>query len=176
MMRASISALCAIGMLAGIACHHGAANGDAYGAVAGDTTVLGIVRVSGSDPGTQVELRPADNGRGIAVTGALRGEIGSLSGVAISATGQPVPNQMPSPAMAIDVRFYEVVSVGDTPARGGMLTRNGTTLWLAGAHDTLELAEPVPARLSSLVGRRVYVAGTIENHRMIVQAFGAITQ
>jgi len=134
------------------------------------------VRISGSDPGTQVELRPADNSRGVAVAGTLRGEIGSLSGVTISATGQPVPNQMPAPARAVDVRFYDIVSVGDTPARGGMLIRNGAALWLAGLRDTMEIAEPVPVRLSSLVGRRVYVAGTIENHKMVIQAFGTIGQ
>ena len=171
-------ALCAIGMFAGVACHHGgtARSNDAYAAVAGDTTVRGIVRTSGSEPATQVELRPPDNSRGVAVLGILRAEIESLTGVTISATGQPVPNQMPSPARAIDVRYYEVVSVGDTPARGGTLMRTGTALRVAGARDTVELAEPVPERLTTLVGRRVYVAGTIENRRMVVQAFGAVGQ
>lgn len=141
---------------------------------AADTTIRGVVRNVSTQPVAQVVVRPDDAGPGVAVTGTLRGEIGSLDGVEIVGHGAVTANQPPSPPRAVNVASFQVVSVGGTPAYDGTLQRRDGGLWLAGVRDTIQLAQPVPESLSALVGRRVYVAGMLSNALLRVQAFGAV--
>lgn len=139
-----------------------------------DTTVRAIVRVVGADPMTQVVLRSADTGAGVGVVGARRLELASLSGVEIEATGPTVANQPPIPPRAVDVREYEVVAVGETPARSGILRRHGGAYWLIGRHDSVELATPISEGLAAAAGQRVYVGGVVEGGKLHEQLFGRI--
>jgi hypothetical protein len=146
------------------------------GVASADTTVRGVVRIVGSEPLTTVVLRLNDEGPGIAIVGSLSAEIGSLSGVEVAARGAAVDHHPPTPPRAVDVRSYDVVAVGDLPARSGRVAIHSEALWLVGVRDSVELAPPVPEPLRSLAGHRVYVAGPLERGRLHVQAFGAIKE
>jgi hypothetical protein len=138
-----------------------------------DTTVRGIVQTLGAVPSAQVVLRSSNSGS-VAVTGALLGEIATLEGVEVSVTGPAIANNPPSPPRAVDARSYDIVAVGGTPARAGVLTRRGETMWLAGARDTVELQSPTPPNLAVMIGSRVYLVGNVINGKLRVEAYGAV--
>jgi len=132
------------------------------------------VRSTSAQPVPQIVVRPGDTGPGVAVAGPLREDMGSLDGVEVEARGVAQANQPPTPPRAVNVTSYRVVSVDGLVAHDGTLSRRNDGMWVIGARDTVQLAEPVPGALAALVGRRVYVAGPIQNGRVAVQAFGAV--
>jgi len=163
-------------LLAALACGHSGAGAPAPRTATLDTMVRGVVRVVGADPFPQVVLRPDDRGAGVGVMGALRAEIGSMDGVEIEARGPAVPNSPPIPPRAVNVREYDVVAIGGTPARSGVLTRHGGAYWLVGSRDSVELATPISEGLSAAVGHRVYVGGILESGKLREQLYGTIVQ
>lgn len=152
-MRGAAAALVAV---AAAACggNH-APRGDAplpaagSGAGAATDSVRGVVRVTGADPLTRVELRTAA-GEGMTVRGAeaLRG-----------AAGLEVVIHGARTAAAIEATSFRVVALDGTPAADGRLVLEGDAAVLVTAAGERLRYPAAPAALRALAGRHVWVAG-----------------
>lgn len=131
-------------------------------------SMVGTVRIVGSDPLSQVVLDRWEDGQ-LAVLGDLRDEIGGLSGAVLRVAGQVADNVQPTPDRAIRATAYEVLSVQGRHPYVGVLQREGDALTLLGLR-----LEAGGASLASLQGRRVWVIGTIEQGTLRVEAYGLI--
>ena len=135
----------------------------------GDTVVRGVVAVVGGDPLPQVVVSTGSGGREVAVIGALRAELGALSGAEVEARGRSVPNPLGAPPLAVDVGSYEIVSIGGERPIVGTLEARGDDVWLGGRR----LLAP-PPELRSAVARKVWVVGRTTPEGVTVQSFGVI--
>lgn len=138
----------------------------------GDTTVEGTVTSVGADPFAQIVLATASGDVG--VQGALAGEIAALQGAVVRIWGPAAANQPPVPTRAVDVRGYDVVSVGGEPVYVGELVRRGEEVWLVG-RDRMQLAA-VPTALASRVGAKVWLGGMRRGNTFEIRLFGIIRE
>ena len=141
-----------------------------------DTSIEGIVQVVGNDPSPQVVLSVGEGTATaqIALVGDLRGELGILSGVAVTILGDSVANPHGMPAHAINVREYDVVSVNSAPAYLGVLMNRDGVWWLD-REEPLRLSL-LPADLEGRVGAKVWVAGPVDGDELRVQSYGIVRE
>lgn len=135
----------------------------------GDTVVRGVVAVVGADPVPQVVVAVGPGGREVAVIGALRAELGALSGAEVEVRGRSVPNPLGEPPLAVDVGSYEIVLIGGERPIVGTLEARGDDVWLAGRRLLV-----LPPELRNAVGRKVWVVGRVTREGVTVQSFGVI--
>jgi len=136
----------------------------------GDSMVTGTVRETGAMPLAQIVIQPAETP--VAVHGDLRDEIGNLIGAEVRVWGPVVDNQPPPPPRAIDVRGYEVLSVGGSAPIVGNLIEEGGRLFLVSG-TRVELAT-IPDALRSHIGAKVWIVGVRQGETVSVQSFGVI--
>ena len=137
---------------------------------AATSTVVGTVTNLGSDPLSQVVVRP-DSGVPVAIVGRLREEIRQLVGLTVRVTGAHVRGQPPV-ASAVDVRDYTILSLNGTPVHVGTLQSRSGKLYLDGT-ESLVLVAP-SEELTQVVGSIVWIAGQVDGRSLRVEAYGVI--
>ncbi len=159
-----------------LACSSGYQGSDASPAQAGESTVVGVVRMVGNDPFAQpvVEVREGEDRRQIAVLGTWKEEIGRLSGAEIEVTGRMSANPSGMPADAITAEQYRVVAINGERAYVGVLTLRDGTMWLDG--DTEMRLAVIPPGLRGKAGAKVWVTGQVGDGTIRVQSHGVIRE
>jgi hypothetical protein len=149
-------------------------NADTVGAT--DIPIQGVVRIVGNDPSPQVVLSVVEGASTaqIALVGDLRDELGRLSGVEVAVDGDSVANPQGMPARAIDVRYYDVLSVNSEPAYLGIL-ENRDGVWWLDREESLRLAA-LPSDLEARDGAKVWIAGPLEGDELRVQSYGIVRE
>lgn len=141
-----------------------------------DTTATGVVRVVGADPITQIVLMPdtSKRARPVALHGALDDELDHLQGAMLQVWGRVVPNEPPSPALAIDVTRYRIVAINGVRPLVGVLRVGPNGVQLVG-DSTMTIQSP-SAGLLSLQGAKLWVIGRTQSGRLVVESYGVIRQ
>lgn len=168
-----IARMLALGAVAGLAgCKPSPQMDQAAAAPTSDTvTVVGIVRVVGADPITQLVVQ-AEGGDATALVGPLQSELHQTVGLEVRITGVAADPSPPS-RRALDVRSYETVAMNGTPAHTGIIERSGDALRLATTSRPWTLVNP-PDELRQSVGAKVWVAGESSGETLRVSAYGII--
>ena len=137
-----------------------------------DTTVQGIIAVTGADPFSQVVVKPSGTGmRDVAVVGALRSELGALAGAQVRVRGRAVNNGQPVPPRAVEATGYEIVAIAGAKPVVGTLVARDDALWVDG-----QRLAGVPAELRQAVGAKVWVVGRGANGELLVLGYGIIVR
>lgn len=147
----------------------GARSGDAA-SPSQEVELRGRVVNSGTDRFTfttlDVQGAPATR-----LTGTLRDELRTLSGAEVMVRGAIDSS---GPGRALEVREYEVLSIGGKRPHVGRVLLRGDELWLA-ASDTLRLIPALDA-LRERVGAKIWVVGTSEagGTELRIESYGVI--
>ena len=141
--------------------------GEAPG-LAGDT-VQGTVSVIGAEPLASVAIQ--SDGRTTTVEGALRDEIGRLSGARVRIWGSVAPARAAADG-AIHATGYEILEVAGERPFVGVLQVRGPDLWLVGATE-LRLLNP-PVELTERTGAKVWVTGTADGRELQLASYGVL--
>jgi hypothetical protein len=156
-------------LLAGLACSRAGNTEDAAASPAREAAYRGKVVVTGSEPGTSVQLIGSD--RNLELVGSLEPELRRLAGAGLVARGALEGKR---PLQRLEVRDYEITDIdGEVPSTGILRLRDGEA-WLAG-EDTVKLVG-VPERLQSSDGAKVWIVGPRSGMELQVQSFGIINQ
>jgi hypothetical protein len=166
--RLALGAVCAV-----VACARGGARSDSAAAAAAPTvmTVIGVVRVVGADPLTQLVIQGADGGPPTAIVGPLEAELRQAVGVEVRVTG-PAADPAPPSRAAVQAQSYEAIALNGVPAYVGTIERSGDGLNLVGARRWL-LLNP-PAELRESVGAKAWVAGETSAGGLRVSGYGIL--
>lgn len=139
-----------------------------------DTVVSGQVSAVGAAPLSQIVVRAGTAGPGVAVRGPRRAELARLVGAEVRVWGPAGANQPPVPPRAIEVRGYEILSIGGArPVVGTLLVRNGE-IWLAG-RDTLRVSD-APIELRAHEGATVWIVGLVEGGTLRLELYGILRE
>lgn len=128
--------------------------------------------VNGGTERSPVTSLVADDGSATRLGGALLDELRALSGAQLLVRGVMGSS---SSERSIDVREYEVLSIGGQRPHVGIVIERGGEIWLASS-DTLRLVPPLDA-LRQHVGAKVWVVGSRDSAsgELRVQSYGVIS-
>ena len=139
---------------------------------AGDTVaVVGVVRVVGADPLTQLVVQ-REGGEATAIVGPLLTELHQTVGLEVRIVGVTA-DAVPPVRHALSVHAYEALALNGAPVHTGLLQQAGDALYLMGAKERWMLVNP-PEGLRAALGAKVWVAGEASDGALPVFAYGIL--
>lgn len=130
-------------------------------------SLVGVVAVSGSVPGTMVTFRPSGGGRALLLTGPEATALGNISGAEVWVKGSRAD------VRRLQVARFGVLSVDGVAAVDGTLTRDGANYVLVTAEGRRHPIAKLPSALRDKVGARVWLSGPLDRDP---NAFGLISE
>lgn len=142
-------------------------------------TLKGDVAIVGSEPLTEVVLRPEDGGVEVVLRGGLVSELRRVAGARIEAVGRDAgpaaargANAAPG-ARVLEVGSFSVTSVNGVPAHDGILVFVGDVAYLESPGGVRTAIRYLPSALRGHEGARVWLSGRLDGG---IEAFGVIRE